>query len=101
MITKQHVITATHCLRDNSTSIFVDVNGHGYPADRVFKAPYNTKIGQFGFEGLKDLSILKLRQIPLGCIIPICLPKNTTENLMVNGNLTLASYQNGKILKSG
>ena len=96
MITKQHLITASHCIQDNSTSISVIVNGYEYLADRVFKAESSEVIDQFLI--FEDMSILKLRQVPMGCIIPICLPQNTTENLMVNGNLTLASFQGGMLI---
>ena len=93
MVSNQHVITATHCTV-NQSNIFVYANGHPYKADIVYEAPGYYEEPFFA-GGHKDLSVLKLRTVPSGCLIPLCLPKNKSENVLFNGDLVLASFQGG------
>ena len=92
MLTNEFALTATHCIYDANETIFVSVNGNNYEAEVVFKAPDFEK--QTLLDGRKDVAILKLKTVP-DCVIPICLPEENIENLLVNDELVLASYQEG------
>lgn len=94
-ISSQHVITAQHCLKGDST--FVYFNGYSYEAEVVAKAPNYDSV--FLIDRHTDMTILRLKAVPSGCVIPICLPSNSTkiENLT---NLTMASFRGGYHEKS-
>ena len=87
-ISNQHVITAQHCVEGDSAFIFY--NGHSYEAEVVAKASVTDF--EFSLNRHTDMAILRLKTVPSGCVIPVCLP---TDDLIINDNLTMASFREG------
>ena len=103
-ISTQHVITAQHCvLGDSVFNIFY--NGHSYEAEVVAKASnditdrtLDCNLG-FTLSRSTDMAILRLKTVPNGCVIPICLP-SLTDDSIISDNLTMASFRGGYHEKS-
>ena len=89
-ISNQHVVTADHCVNGTEGyTHYINYNGNSYEAEVVANSPKTLISGRF-LNGHIDMALLRLKTVPSGCVIPICLP---TNNLIVNDNLTMANFR--------
>ena len=88
-ISNQHVITAQHCLITAGARIHIVHNGNSYEAEVVANSPNYDAGMRFRINRHTDVALLKLKTVPNGCVIPICLP---TNDLIMN-DLTKASFR--------
>ena len=91
-ISNQYVITAAHCVWPG-VSTYIKYNGNSYEAEVVAYSPSYDPAQEYLLSRKPDLAILRLKTVPSGCVIPICLPN--VNDLIMNDNLTLASFRGG------
>ena len=103
-ISKNHVITAAHCVKESDQEYFVHFNNIAFNStiEDISAFPDFTELPSnlipeksIVLDGISDIAILKLETAP-EYVIPLCLPQNSTKHLVVNSDLLMTGPRGGK-----
>ena len=96
-ISKNHVITAAHCVKETDQEYFVHFNNIAFNSTIEDISAFPDKFPEKStvLDGISDIAILKLETAP-EYVIPLCLPQNSTKHLAVNSELLKTGPRGGK-----